>query len=373
LREWLIGDACPLWAAAGIDWEHGGFHETLDLTGTPTGIIKRARVAPRQIFAFSRAHDLGWQGKHTDIIEHGLSFIDERFLRADGLYRSSVYRNGELHDNQALLYDQAFMLLAFAEAERSLGAQTGVRQAAESLRTKLLTTMRHGSTGFRPSAEPSAALLSNPNMHLLEAALAWMELDADPVWQSIADDIGTLALTRLAQADRPGLREHFADDWTPIPGLAGRIIEPGHQFEWAWLLLRWRPDDPAVRGFARRLIDFTLGQGIRGGCAINAILDDFNVHDAKARLWPQAEWIKALVAATAHFGADLYEAQLIHGVEALTRYLATPLAGLWYDTCLANGLFEAGPAPASNFYHIVSAIDELARVCLLPGERGDFA
>ena len=31
----------------------------------------------------------------------------------------------------------------------------------------------------------------------------------------------------------------FDADWRPLAGLTGRLVEPGHQFEWAWLLERW--------------------------------------------------------------------------------------------------------------------------------------
>ena len=35
------------------------------------------------------------------------------------------------------------------------------------------------------------------------------------------------------------LREFFAADWSPAPGIDGRIAEPGHHYEWAFLLARW--------------------------------------------------------------------------------------------------------------------------------------
>ena len=31
-------------------------------------------------------------------------------------------------------------------------------------------------------------------------------------------------------------REYFTDDWSRAPGEDGRIVEPGHQMEWAWIL-----------------------------------------------------------------------------------------------------------------------------------------
>ncbi len=59
------------------------------------------------------------------------------------------------------------------------------------------------------------------------------------------------------------LREFFDHDWAPIPGDKGRIVEPGHLFEWAWLLLRWaeRRGNAEAIVKARRL--FAIGEAAR--------------------------------------------------------------------------------------------------------------
>ncbi len=46
-------------------------------------------------------------------------------------------------------------------------------------------------------------------------------------------------MSHFIDAETGGLREFFKADWTPYDGEKGRIMEPGHQFEWAWLLARW--------------------------------------------------------------------------------------------------------------------------------------
>ena len=38
---------------------------------------------------------------------------------------------------------------------------------------------------------------SNPHMHLFEAALAWMAVDRDPEWRSLADELCVLATTKF--------------------------------------------------------------------------------------------------------------------------------------------------------------------------------
>jgi mannose/cellobiose epimerase-like protein (N-acyl-D-glucosamine 2-epimerase family) len=46
----------------------------------------------------------------------------------------------------------------------------------------------------------------------------------------------------------------FDESWTRAPDLAGRLVEPGHQFEWAWLLMRWEPARAEVREAAPRIV-----------------------------------------------------------------------------------------------------------------------
>lgn len=143
-------------------------------------------------------------------------------------------------------------------------------------------------------------------------------------------------------------------------------MEPGHQFEWAWLLTRWaisrnRPD--ALQK-AKRL--FEIGEG-HGLCpvrkvAVMALLDDFSVHDPLARLWPQTEWLKsAMLLAVITEGEErqAYLASAMRAVHALQLFLDVPLKGLWRDKLKADGSFVDEDAPASSFYHIVCAIYEL--------------
>src|SRR6202023_3015528 len=43
LRNWLLDGALPLWWELGADRDRGGFHEAIDLDGTPVAHPHRAR------------------------------------------------------------------------------------------------------------------------------------------------------------------------------------------------------------------------------------------------------------------------------------------------------------------------------------------
>jgi mannose-6-phosphate isomerase len=366
LKTWALDAAYPLWWSAGADHIKGGFFEKLDMNGQPVDGARRGRVLPRQIFSFSLAGELGWTGPWREAVEHGLSFYLSAYRRPDGLFRALIGPNGESLDEAATLYNQAFAMFASAAVARVAPDKAAdMQRLALEVREALVATGKHPGGGFYLTAPPIAPQGSNEHMHLLEASLAWTEVGGDPSWRALADEIGDLALTKFIHARSGQIREFFDLDWNPAAGTEGRICEPGHQFEWGWLLLRWgklagRQDAIAT---ALKMIDAgeTHGVDTARGTAINALLDDFSVHDNGARLWPQTERIKAAALAAGLTGDEKYWAMAAAGAEGLLIFLRTPVAGLWRDKYEPNGNFVEEPSPASSFYHITLAIAELDR------------
>lgn len=366
LKAWATEAAYPLWWEVGADHSKGGFFEKLDMDGLPVDSSRRGRVLPRQIFSFSLAGELGWDGPWRDAVEHGLAFYLSAYRRPDGLFRALVGPRGESLDNTAVLYDQAFAMFAAAAVAKVAPDKAEVMEClAREVREALVATRKHPQGGFYLTAPPTAPQGSNEHMHLLEACLAWTEIGGDPSWRALADEIGDLALAKFAHSESGQIREFFDLNWNPASGVAGRICEPGHQFEWGWLLLRWgrlagREDAIAA---ALKMIDAGEAHGVDAtrGAAINALLDDFSVHDDGARLWPQTERIKAAVLAAGLTGDAKYWAMAAAGAEGLLAYLRTPVPGLWRDKYQPDKTFVEEPAPASSFYHIALAIAELDR------------
>ena len=352
VAAWMETSALPLWWNKGADHVRGGFHEALDQCGRPVLANRRARVQARQVYVYATAGELGWDGPWHEAVAHGLDFFLAHYPREDGLYRTVVSPKGAVVDDAAWLYDQAFALFAMAQATRVGVADLRLR--AFGL-VEALQAWRLPEGGFH---EPSARyhLQSNPHMHLFEAALAWAAVDDGPVWNTLADEIAVLATTRFVDTQGQ-IHEFFAPGWVFADGVDGRIIEPGHQFEWAWLLARWaklrgRPEahEAALKMFAAG----KRGVDPRRGVATQQLFDDGSVHDDVARLWPQTERIKAALIM-----GDSEEAAL--GVAGLKLYLDTEVQGLWRDKLRPDGTFVDEPAPASSFYHIICAIAELRR------------
>lgn len=360
LLEWLVGAAYPLWARHGIDPRTGAFVEALDQGARALPLPRRVRVQPRQIYAFASAPAFCWRGPAQAIVRQGLNALTATYRRVDGLYRALADERGKVLDDHALLYDQAFVLLGLAAAAVALDSRVECEALALQLRERIARAWRLDGGEFR-SGETAADLReSNPHMHLLEACLAWCGVGADPDWGHWADDLTELALTRFINPLSGVLTEAFTAAWRPAPGDPGRLVEPGHQYEWAWLMLRCGGrDGTARRAAALRLLDVAERHGVRDGVAVNALLDDFTGHDLRARLWPQTERLKAARLAARLTGEQRYWELAANAAASLFPYLDTVVPGLWFDVRLPGGAIRDSPAPASTFYHLVSAIAEL--------------
>ncbi len=359
LTSWLVDSAYPLWSTRGIDALRGGFHERLTLSGEPTDDARRARVQPRQVYAFSLAPSFGWKGDATGAVAEGLSFFLTRYRRADGLFRTLVSRDGVPIDDKVLLYDQAFALLAFATARPLLGSSFNLEGEGERLRLALYTDLkRSDGPGFETGLPHGPPLLSNPHMHLLEAALAWVDAGGGSEWAALADELGELAISHLIDPATGMLHESFDYSWKPTTNAAGRLIEPGHQFEWAWLLMRWGRRRAEVRESACRLMEVAEAHGIRGGVAIYQITSS-TVYDGSARLWAQTERLRSAALAARLYGDAKYWRRTAEASANLLRYFDTDVPGLWYDRLSPAGEFQRETVTAGNLYHIVGAIYEL--------------
>jgi mannose/cellobiose epimerase-like protein (N-acyl-D-glucosamine 2-epimerase family) len=326
LKRWLFDVALPLWWEQGADRVHGGFHEAISLDGRPLPRPHRARVIARQAFSYCEAGGLGWPWREAQ--RHALDYFRKHFVTANATVVSVVDLDGKVEDPRFDLYDQAFALLAYASGHGTFGEADGWRGQAVALRTTLEQSYAHPLGGFVEDRAGRLPQRSNPHMHLLEAALAWIAIDNDPAWRRMADGIAALCLEKFIDLASGALREFFAADWSPAPGVDGRICEPGHQYEWAFLIDRWarltsRNKPEAVA----RLIAFADSRGLdaRRGVAMNAVLADGSIHDPVARLWAQAERIRAYLAQRRS------KDEVAAAIKGLRRFLATPTEGVWFD------------------------------------------
>ena len=358
LRRWLVEDAYPIWWERGAD-PAGGFHDRLNLDGTPVPGPKRLRVQARQAWCYAQARRLGWQGPAEAAMRHGLGAV-ALGLDADGLYRSAPGDRYAGFDGMGELYDQAFVLLALAAPRFD---ERAMEQRAVRLRERL-APFAHPLGGYAEAPGLTAPLFANPNMHLFESFVAWSEVSDGPAWADLAAGQAALALGRLIDPQTGALPEAFGPDWAAADEPAMRAVWPGHLFEWAWLLMRWPGRGPEAMAAALKLVEIGEGRGVDAdrNVAIFALDGTLEPRDRGARLWSQTERIKATALAASLTGDEGLWDAAARACEGLEAFLDVPTRGLWRDWMDGAGGFRDEPAPASSFYHIVGAIAELARL-----------
>jgi mannose/cellobiose epimerase-like protein (N-acyl-D-glucosamine 2-epimerase family) len=362
----MFDKALPFWAANGIDTVHGGVVEQLTLDGRDAGAaFKRTRVAARQVYAFSHARLLGWDGS-VDIARSGVDFlINQTWQGSDGGFARLMTREGRVLDPTPDLYDHAFVLCAFAwryRTERDRLSYDWMHRTLDFIETHL----RHPSgQGFWHCQPPTGWRLQNPHMHLTEACLAAFESTGERRFADASRRLIELFDQRLFDKAAGVLPEFFDDDWRPVAGEEGRRVEPGHMFEWAWILNQGR----VLLGvescdLIRHLVQFGEQHGVdrATGVTYNLIHNDGEPVDRGSRIWPNTERIKAAIAL---FESDDVEPWGVIEQSArllFARYLSHTPSGTWMDAIDETGRDAASVVPASTLYHILLAFSEVLRI-----------
>lgn len=362
-HEWLFGRALPLWAEVGFDRDSGCFNETVSQEGAPDGRLRRVSVQARQTAVFSQAGRLGWGGPWREMAEAGAHVLLKRALRDDGGTNHLLGPDGAPTDFRRDLYDLAFVVFGLAHAAIALG-RGDLAAAAEVQIDWIEANWAQPAGGFAEGeVRPAPPRRQNPHMHLFEALLALHEATGDVRHLRRADAIRTLVLARMIDQERGALREYFTADWAPAPGVEGHIAEPGHMFEWCWLLHRHAaraniappPAAEALRRFAE-----THGVDAARGLVYDEIDIDGRPRRQTSRLWPHTERLKAHCVRYRLANDRDAAAAACAAFDMLWRYLETPIPGLWWDRRTESGALVAEAAPASSFYHIAWALFELA-------------
>lgn len=262
------------------------------------------------------------------------------------------------------LYEQAFALFSLARYYRISGEEGALDWA---LRTATFLDENKADAnrgGFWDEQEGALPRCQNPHMHLLEAWLALYAATGDPDWLDRATAVVSLFEDYFFDRKSGALGEFFDRDWRPETGQAGQIVEPGHQYEWAWLLAQYGAAAGRDMGACcKQLYDFATTHGIDSdGLVFDAVLRDGALHDGRKRLWVQTE---ALKAATSRYEitGDLTAARRVDALLGLlfSRYLDETNGG--YEEHLAqDGSGFKNFIPATSLYHVFLAFAEVLRV-----------
>lgn len=353
--DWLCETALPFWAS-----RRGPgvlpFAEQLDLDGEPNDLGHvRLRVAARQVAVYSQAAaaGIGWA---EPIAERYWEFFARHYWSTISGWYAKVGGHGQAVDTDFALYDQAFAIYACG---CRISVDTTSTPLAMTRRTLVLIDRRLKSAGV-PGWSASfgkAGRCQNSHMHYLEALLALHEQAPSPFCAERIEHLCLVAAKHLFDRRHGVIVEQFDDNWTRVR----MAVEPGHLYEWVWLLERARAMGFACGVPTDALVDFANRYGWSAtGLIRDSCLPDGTVLADRHRLWPHCE---ALRAATALAGEPTGRALAhIAASTILDRFIApSRFAGGWIERLDSAGKPTLAHVPASSLYHLWEAAAALVR------------
>ncbi|MBU2884405.1 AGE family epimerase/isomerase [Gilvimarinus agarilyticus] len=364
LSHWVQRDAIPVWLERGIHPELGASVERLTAHGqADTQADVRVRVQARQAFFFTACEALGWCADGAAIGAGMLKFVETCQVEPSvgGGFPRLLSPEFKVCDFDQDLYDHAFFLLAYAWQYR-VTKDASVLAKADALMQYLDRAFASPYGGWSEGNYVYKWRRQNPHMHLFEAFMALYEASGDRQWLLRAGHIFDLFERFFFCAKQGVLQEYFFSDWRLASGADGQIIEPGHMFEWVWLLdwyqrLSGRDLGNYLQILYRRA--YELGYQSDSGLVCDSVTAAGGILQQTKRCWGLTEMIKACLVMAEH-GDPEAEALAAVGIESLfTYYLCGITPGTYVDQRGADDEIVVDTAPASTLYHLMVLIQHL--------------
>lgn len=294
---------------------------------------------------------------------------DDYWDRDKGGWLFSLGDGGQFPWQTRHLYAHAFVMLACSSYYQATRDTVALKRAEETLEF----ICRHFSArngGFVTALDANLCdlkepRLQNPHMHLFESSMMLYECTFDRRYLAICDDLLSLLLDVFFDRATETLTEYFDDAWMP-DGVRGNIVEPGHHFEWVWLINRWLRmgmDTTLVSRkrelilVADKLLRWATERGIdkeHGGVFDEVSRGGHVLKDTK-RIWPITEALKGI-----HFASVDDSTRLSQGLSRIlfAHYLRS-YPGRWSEVLSRDLKPLMVHHPATTIYHIVMLAREL--------------
>ncbi|WP_258197947.1 AGE family epimerase/isomerase [Pseudomonas capeferrum] len=348
LRQHFAECIVPLWQGPGWNADMALPYEALDEQHRPLPVQRyRAMACARQLYLFSsRIGEPGAAERAAALFRS----LRRHFHDAEhGGWFYSIDAQGKPLDRRKDLYTHAFIVFACAHYWGKVSdplVESTLNAALEVIHERFARGdgLYEANLG-EDWADLNSGPLQNPLMHLAEAYLATLAVRDDAKVQE--------ALIRLCESLQTQFIEPTHGLMLEKPrGTVDNWFEPGHQFEWYYLL----ETSPLLRGSPlhasiSRAFEYSERHGVKD-CAVLAMLDvEGNVIDATQRIWAQAEYLRAL--ALRKHARQLLPLQL----EAMQQRFMHP-AG-WYECLDANGVVSRHDMPSTTPYHLATCLQGL--------------
>lgn len=344
----------PLWQGPGWNADMALPHEALDAAHQPLPAQRyRAMACARQLYLFASL--IGQVPAAEERAAALFRSLQRHFHDAEhGGWFYSVDPQGAPLDTRKDLYTHAFILFACAhywDKVREPLVESVLNASLEVIAQRFASgDGLYDATLDRDWSSLDSGPLQNPLMHLAEAFLATLSVREDLAVQQALVELCTAMQKRFVDPEQSVLMEK------PL-GAVDNWFEPGHQFEWYFLL----ESSDLLRGSTlhaslERAFAFTeqLGVDQQTG-AVRAMLDlgpNGGSRDATQRIWAQAEYLRALTLRPDS------EAVVLRQLRALQQ--RSLHAGGWYECRDEHGEVSRRDMPSTTPYHLATCYAGLA-------------
>jgi mannobiose 2-epimerase len=266
-EQYLTDTLLPFWIERSPDPQYGGFLTYFNRHGQPTGeTTKTFLMQIRMLYTMSSMHRYGYGGGRCgELARMGASFLAEHYWdrQREGWYWIAD-RRGQPTIKDKVGYGQCFGMYAFSEYFLATKDPLGCEMAEKTYAAigKYMADTRYGGYYelMQPDWQPAKPGRGggdrkslDVHMHMMEALTSFYQMTGSPVHRRRLLEVIDLILSRMLRPDGTGYIQ-FAMDFTPLRAILfdvewGRDAKPqeearpmnhtspGHNVEFAWLLL----------------------------------------------------------------------------------------------------------------------------------------
>ena len=352
----------------------GGFFQHFKDDGTIYDASTRHLVSStRFVFNYVNAYQQTRRSHYRDWATHGFNYLKTHHLHLNGHYIWQ-HKDGIMEDGRAMAYGHAFVMLA-----ASYAARLDIDGAAQTLASiwdfmeEYFWEPEHHA--YADERDESLSVLSsyrgqNANMHSVEALIAAYEASNETRYLNRAEQVAKQFCITLAEQADGQIWEHYTEDWQPDwsynidkPDDLFKPwgFQPGHQVEWAKLLLQLdalAPQDWYLPT-ASKLFDIAMEKGwdpIHGGL-VYGYGPDGKFADAHKYFWVQAEALAAAWRLWKRTNKPTYRENYHQLWQWSWDHLIDHKYGAWYRIVSREGQWiEPWKSPAGKVdYHTMGA------------------
>ena len=301
LNTRLIHRWVPKWYGAFSD-PRGGFYERLGKGFKPVLTGQRRLVTQcRQLSIYSHAQAAG-SGRFPQLGAQFDFILSHYHDPQTGLWHFALEDSFAVADRTCDLYALSFVIFACSHYHRATGDDRA-RDAAHQVLQLIDRQFRfEDQPGFAEALDSRGRPVpkirrQNPHMHLFEACVFAYDAWRNEAYKLMADELLDLFRRYFFDAQTAALPEFYSDALHPHFEQGGRL-EPGHYFEWVWLIKKYGAliGQPDLEGnICAQLLDWAnrYGWDDRFGGIYDVVAIDGTVIADTKRIWPFCEALKA--------------------------------------------------------------------------------